>query len=233
MQYYVGFDRDGTLFMPGVPTPERLIEQLKLLEAKGVTLFLASGKSHVQLVELNQEINFKPWLIAAENGAHIVIEEQGIEFMECMKHPHFQSFLNVVDDWDLPPHDPEPKQAIWSKKFHAHAAEAGEKLEGYIKAENWDLDVFVYPDGWGGVDVVPQGVDKVKLLDYIPGNVSIHYFGDGENDLGLMRDPRVMPHTMSNAKEVVKNCVSNRGGKISTEPAGLGVSEILNWLFGV
>lgn len=230
---YIGFDRDGTLASSDIPMPDRLVKQMDALQKLGATLFVASGKSHAQLTEIFKEIAFVPWMIAAENGAHIVIPEENIEVVMGQDHPDLNYFISALDTLTLPPHDPEPKRSIWSKKFHGHAENAGQILRDYIRQQNLKLDVFVYPDGWGGVDVVPQGINKAMLLKHIPQNTVIHYFGDGENDLEIMHDPRVIPHTMSNGKDIVKACVREKGGLISKYPAGLGVSDLLHQLFGV
>lgn len=230
---YIGFDRDGTLASPAVPMPEKLVKQLDALQKEGVVLFVASGKSHAQLSAIFKEVAFNPWLIAAENGAHIVIPEQNIDSMIEGRYPDLQQFLALLDSIPLPPYEDEPKRIVWSKKFREHAEAAGEILREFVKEKNLKLDVFVYPDGLGGVDVVPQEIDKCMLLKHIPQDAIIHYFGDSENDLEIMCHSRVMPHTMSNAKEVVKACVKEKGGMISEHPAGLGVSDILHRLFGV
>lgn len=230
---YIGFDRDGTLFMPGLPTPDLLIRQFKSLQDQGIILFLASGKSHAQLVEICEEIQLDPWLIAAENGAHILIPSQKYEHVGGRDHADLQFFIQSLNLIDLPPHGPEPKLSIWSKKFHEHAEQAGEVLRQFIELHQLKLDVFVYPDGCGGVDVVPQGIDKMMLLEHIPEDAEIHFFGDGENDLGMMEHARVIPHTMANGKEVVKNLVQAKGGRVADQPAGLGVASLLNQLFKV
>ncbi len=229
---YVGFDRDGTLATPDIPIPARLVEQLALLEERGATLFVASGKSHLQLTEIFLPIGFEPWLICAENGGHIVMRGQAQEWVEGCDHVDLQFFrASLPHIQHLPPYDEEPKRSIWSKKFHTRAEEAGRVLRAFIEEHELALDVFVYPDGWGGVDVVPRGIDKVKVLTHIPSPAVVHYFGDGDNDLTLMRDPRVIPHTMSNGNEKVKACVRQKEGLISDFPAGLGVSDILQRLF--
>jgi len=77
------------------------------------------------------------------------------------------------------------------------------------------------------LDVVPDGIDKVNILDYIPQDAVIHFIGDSNNDLGIMQDPRVLPHTVANAKEEVKDLVARKGGYIAEEPVGDGVAFIL------
>lgn len=230
---YIGFDRDGTLEMPSLPMPKRLIEQLQRLEAAGAMLFVASGKAHSQLKEICDAVQFKPWMICAENGGHIVFARDQPELLEQMSDPDLQFFMRSLHTLDLPFYDEEIKKAIWSKKFHQHAAAAGAVLQAFIQKHRLNLDVFIYPDGLGGVDVVPRSIDKVNLLKHLPEDAVIHFFGDSENDLRLMQSSRVQPHAPSNAKDIVKDCVRQKGGVISEYPAGLGVSDILHQVFAV
>ena len=231
-QLYVGFDRDGTLEMPGCPFPERLSRQFEELQKMGAKLFLASGKNYELLVTIADEMNLNPWMICAENGGHICIKEEGVNCVHS-EHPHLTEFKAKVHLLDLPIHHEERKHSIWSKKFGENVLQAENLIQKMIEDHHWNLKVYSYPDGDGGLDVVPPGIDKTSLLSYIPAEAIICYIGDGENDLSLLENRRVVACTVANAKETVKKQVAAKGGYIASLPAGQGVCELLNTLFRV
>ena len=228
--HYIGFDRDGTLELPGIEMPPSLKGQFESLKAQGATLFIASGKSYSQLQEICQRIGLMPWLLCAENGAQIVIPERSIDKLEGANHADLLKFTKAVEKIMLPPFEAEEKRLIWSKKFGQNAQKAGELLKQFINANQLELEVFTYLVGGGSVEVVPKGIDKVRLLEYIPDSAVVHYIGDSDNDLQLMQHPRVIPHTVSNASNNIKECVKEKGGIISEQPAGIGVTAILDKL---
>jgi hydroxymethylpyrimidine pyrophosphatase-like HAD family hydrolase len=79
----------------------------------------------------------------------------------------------------------------------------------------------------GSIDIVPAGIDKSNLLNFIPYGAAIHYFGDSFNDLGIMQSPRITPHTVRDAEQEIKDLVLHEGGRIAQEPVGHGVQSIL------
>lgn len=227
---YIGFDRDGTLEMPGHPVPERLIGQFESLRKMGIKLFLASGKNHELLSTIADEINMDPWMICAEAGGHIVIPSQGINYV-AGEHSDLVLFKEKIDALELPPHGPEPKLSVWSKKFGEHVLEAETRIKNFISENNWDLSVYSYPDGDGGLDVVPPGIDKINLLNYLPHDATVYFMGDGENDLGLLTHERVIPCTLLNGSPSVQKVTFDKKGHIASQAAGMGVSELLEKLF--
>lgn len=229
-QIYVGFDRDGTLEMPGSPFPTMLSKQFLALRGKRIKLFLASGKNYDLLRGISKDIQLDPWMICAENGGHIVIKDQAVNVI-CQQHPDLAAFKAIISSVTLPPYNEEPKESIWSKKFGDAVLEAETIIQKLIHAHQWDLKVYSYPDGDGGLDVVPPGIDKTLLLSHIPDDSIIYYVGDGDNDLSLLTHNRVIPCTVSNAKESVKRSVAQKNGYLATRPAGEGVSELLDQLF--
>ncbi|MEI6416837.1 MAG: HAD hydrolase family protein [Verrucomicrobiota bacterium] len=229
---YIGFDRDGTLEMPGHPVPERLIEHLEALKQMGAKLFLASGKNYELLSQIAAEIKLDPWMICAETGGHIVIPSKKINYV-AGAHSDLATFKEKIHAIKLPPHGEEPKLSVWSKKFGDHALEAENIIKNFIAENHWNLVVYSYPDGDGGLDVVPPGIDKVNLLEHIPAHATIYYIGDDHNDLGLLAHDRIIPCTVANAKANIKETVSQKKGLISSHPAGKGVVDILSQLFSV
>lgn len=228
---FVGFDRDGTLEIPGLPMSDILKRKMVELEKSGINIFFASGKSMDLLKDLANDIGVNPVLLCAENGGHIYdFKNQHESVVDATKD--LARFVELIKECELPPQRHEPKVSIWSKKFDAHVNKAGEIINELIKQHKLDLQVFTYPDGDGGLDVVPPGIDKERLLDFIPQNTAIHYFGDSFNDLCLMESARITPHTVANAKDVVKELVAKRGGRIAEEPAGAGVLSLLDEIFG-
>ena len=227
---YVGFDRDGTLEMPGNAVPERLMEQFDALKKKGIKLFLASGKNHVLLSDIAAEIQLDPWMICAESGGHIVIPSQQINHVEGI-HSDLALFKALIHTVELPAYGEEPKLSVWSKKFGHQVLEAEARIKKFISENDWKLEVYSYPDGDGGLDVVPPEIDKVNLLKYIPADAVIYYMGDGDNDLSLLSHERVIPCAVSNANKAVQKAVHHKKGHVATRPAGEGVSEILSKLF--
>jgi hydroxymethylpyrimidine pyrophosphatase-like HAD family hydrolase len=226
-ELYVGFDRDGTIDLPHLPVPRELGVQLQLLQEEGVKLFVASGKSYRFLQSVCAELDVMPWMYCCENGGHIVIPGKGIEKIHRVDDS-LQRFIAAADQLPLPPSQDEPKYSIWSKRFGVGAPMAKPIIEAFIAREGLSLDVFAYPDG--AIDVVPPGIDKANALAYIPSSASVHFFGDGENDLGIMRHPNVIPHTVLNGADVVKDCVTSKGGRVAGLPAGHGVLELLRQL---
>jgi len=227
---FVGFDRDGTLEIPDLPMSNALKQKIVELEKSGINIFFASGKSMELLKDLANDIGVKPVLLCAENGGHIYdFKNEQESFIDKTKD--LERFIELIKECELPQHRHEHKVSIWSKKFDGHVNLAGEIINGMIKKHQLDLQVFTYPDGDGGLDVVPPGIDKEKLLNFIPQNAVIHYFGDSFNDLCLMESERIIPHTVANAKDIVKELVIKKGGLIAKEPAGEGVLSLLCKIF--
>ncbi len=213
---YIGFDLDGILEMLGYDMPDKLIEQIRLLSIMGAKLFIASGKSYSLLSNMFDNLGLEFWMICAENGGHIVIPEDKIDMVYSPSENHLDIFLEELSSLSLPDYKEETKKSIWSKKFGQHSLLAKSIIDDFIQKHNLQLTVYAYSGGDGRLDVVPDGIDKVNLLPFIPTNTVIYYFGDGDNDISLMTHSRVTSHTVSNAKN-----------------AGQGVSDLLNQLFAI
>jgi hydroxymethylpyrimidine pyrophosphatase-like HAD family hydrolase len=229
---YVGFDRDGTLEAPGHIIPTCLKRQFRSLQKMGIKLFLASGKSYSFLSKNARELELDPWMICSENGGHIVIPSENIEVIFEENHDLF-FFKEKINTVSLPVYQEEQKLSIWSKKFGANLLEAEAKIKKLILENNWNLVVYNHSDIDGSLDVVPNGINKVNLLKYIPENSMIYFIGDAENDLSLLAHEKVISCSVSNATTTVKAVVKNKNGHIATKPVGEGVSEILKHLFNV
>ena len=104
---FIGFDRDGTLELAGHPIPEQLIQKFQVLKERGVTLFIASGKSYVDLQVICDRISLNPWLYCAENGGHIVIPNQ-VEWLDDSSQD-ILFFKNNINSIALPPAKLEDK----------------------------------------------------------------------------------------------------------------------------
>lgn len=230
---YIGFDRDGVLEMPGLGMSDKLIQQIKLLSIMGAKLFIASDKSYSLLSNILRDFGLNFWMICAENGGHIVIPEDNIDMIYSPYENHLDIFLEELSGLNLPEYKEEHKKSIWSKKFGANALLAKNIIDAFIQKHNLQLTVYAYPSGDGGLDVVPNGIDKVNLLPFIPTDAVIHYFGDENNDLSLMAHSRVIPHTVANANTEIKQIVTNRNGFCADYNAGHGVSELLNKIFNI
>ena len=223
---YIGFDRDGTLEMEGVIVPYRLKEQFHSLQARGATLFIASGKSYIQLQNICQNLSLTPWLFCAENGAHILIPEQNIERFEGGDSADFQRFLKMVDTLPFPAHRTVLKKLIWSKAFDENVFTVIDMLQKLIKEQKLNVSLFSYPTCGGNIEVLPAEINKTTLLQHIPDKAVIHYIGDSENDLHLMQNNRVIPHAVGNASDIIKKCVEEKNGTISKDYAGIGVGVL-------
>ncbi|APR35244.1 HAD family hydrolase [Paraburkholderia sp. SOS3] len=223
---FIGLDRDGTIDMPGLPAPARLVEQLRGMQQDGAKVFIASGKSYDVLKEVCAGLGLEPWMYCCENGGHIVIPHTGREYV-FSEGTDLAFFIAHVGELALPPSRDEPKRSIWSKKFGGESLAAKRVIDEFVARHGLRLSVFAYPDGDGGLDVVPDGIDKSNLLRLLPEDAVVHFFGDGENDLGIMRSDGVVPHTVANGKRAVKQCVAEKGGHIADEPAGYGVCSVL------
>jgi hypothetical protein len=111
--------------------------------------------------------------------------------------------------------------------------EAERRIKNFIDNNGWSLNVYSHPDGDGGLDVVPTGIDKINLVPYLPKDATIYYVGDADNDLGLLSHERIIPCTVANAKPHVQELVRSKGGHIASKPAGEGVVELMSQLFSV
>jgi hydroxymethylpyrimidine pyrophosphatase-like HAD family hydrolase len=171
-------------------------------------------------------------MICAEAGGHIVIPSQHIDHV-APSHSDLVSFKERIHTLELPVHRDDRKLSIWSKKFGDQVVEAEKNIKKFILENNWELAVYSYPDGDGGLDVVPPSIDKVNLLNYIPDNSTIYYMGDDHNDLRLLNHERTIPCTVANAKEAVKETVRRKQGYVATKAVGEGVSEMISQLFSV
>jgi len=225
-ELFIGLDRDGTIDMPGLPAPARLVEQLRRMQQDGAKVFIASGKSYDVLKDVCAGLRLEPWMYCCENGGHIVIPHTGREYV-FSEGTDLQFFIDHVGELALPPYRDEPKRSIWSKKFGSESLAAKRVIDEFVARHHLRLNVFAYPDGDGGLDVVPDGIDKSNLLPLLPDDAVVHFFGDGENDLGMMHSAGVVPHTVANGKQAVKQCVAEKGGHIADEPAGYGVCSVL------
>jgi hydroxymethylpyrimidine pyrophosphatase-like HAD family hydrolase len=228
---YIGFDWDGTLELFDLKPSFALIELFKKLQQCGAQLFLASGKTCISLEAASRNI-IEPFMFAGESGGHIRIPSQAFEkYAEASAD--LKRFIELVKNYELPPNTAQTflKATIWSRMFGAHALEAASILERIIKTHQLALDVFPHPEIDGAVDVVPHNLTKANVLNFIPTDAKIYYFGDGLNDLALLKQERVFPCTLVNAHEQVKALVKKRQGKIATQPACLGVHELLLELF--
>lgn len=225
----IGFDRDGTLELAGHPIPVQLTEKFQQLTRRGATLFIASGKSYVDLQVICQRISLDPWLLCAENGGHIVIPGETEWIDESSQDMLF--LKDKIKQIALPPSQLEPKRLLWSGTFGKNAAEAAKILNDFVGQHQLNLNVLHYQSGGGTVEVVPKGVNKTNLLKYIPGNTALHFIGDNINDLDLMWHPMVIPHAVGNAIDSIKKCVVNKGGIVSEFNVGWGVLDILDQLY--
>lgn len=228
---YIGFDWDGTLELFELKPSLALITLFKDLQNQGVQFFLASGKTCAALETVSQNI-ITPFMFAGESGGHIRIPTQNLEkFSEASDD--LKRFSELIKTYELPPHTLPlfSKATIWCRMFGDRSLEAAKILEQIIKTHHLELDVFPHPEIDGAVDVVPHSLTKANVLKFIPQDARIYYFGDGLNDLALLKQERVYPCTMINAHEQVKALVTHRKGKIATQPACLGVHEILLKLF--
>jgi hydroxymethylpyrimidine pyrophosphatase-like HAD family hydrolase len=226
---YIGLDRAGTLELPGLPPPLELSERLAELQDDGARIFVASGKRYEVLQRACAALDLTPWMYCCENGGHLVFPHSGFEYV-ADRDPDLAFFVRYVDTLPLPASEREAKRTIWSSRFGKSALVAKSIIDDFVRRQGLALDVYSYPERDGTIDVVPQSIDKANLIRYVPPAAVIHYFGDDENDLGIMRDSRVTPHTVANAKPVVKHCVAGKRGLISELPAGLGVADVLEQL---
>jgi len=228
---FIGFDRDGTLETPSLPMPYKLKLKIIELEKSGINIFFASGKSMIQLKEIVKDIGVRSVLLCAENGGHICDLKKNNESIVPITKD-LERFISIIEKYKLPKHKYEYKASIWSRQFYDNVIDAKKIIDEIINKNKLNLNVFIHPDHAGGLDVVPPEIDKMKLLDFIPPNAIIHYFGDSYNDFYLMENERVIPHTMDNAKDTIKELVNKRGGIIAKESAGEGVLSTLYKILG-
>lgn len=228
--YFFGFDYDGTLTLPGTPISTELKQTISDLPQLGAHVFFASGKSMEFLQNLAGEIGITPYLICAENGGHIRTAD-GTEttFGKQGDLDRFKELLPSIMP-SLPSFTLETKISIWTGMFADRVDEAKSVIEKLIGDNKLKLSILTHPDG--GLDVVPDGIDKENLLPYIPPEPEtvVLYFGDSHNDCQIMSAGRVTPHTVENADPRVKQIVVEKKGVVAVERAGAGVLSILNKL---
>ncbi len=226
---YIGFDRDGTLDLPNLQFDTNLAYQLKGLKSLGAKLFLASGKGCEFLNTYFKEFDVEFDIVCGENGGHII--SNNVDYIKKCSNKHLDVFIDNLPLLNLPFFEEEPKKSIWTGRFFDKSEHAGKIIRQFIDINKLDLQVYIHPDNVGAVDVVPNVVDKTNVLEFIPYHANIHFFGDGNNDLSLMKHQRVIPHTVENATPEVKSCVQNKNGNISKLIAKDGVADGIGKLF--
>lgn len=223
--YYLGFDRDGTLESEVHPFPAYLQQKIENLRQKGAKTFIASGRSIAELEHIAKQHQLHFDLFCGESGADIL----GTNLQVFYKDLTF--FKEKIQEIQLPASEDDLKKVVWTKYFGKNLPEAEKIVQNFIHQHQLKLKLYGHPDYNGALDVVPLEVDKTNILAHIPEQAEIFYFGDSANDLGMMRSARVQPFAPSNATEEVKKIVLAKNGKIANLPAGEGVLEILNFLF--
>lgn len=221
---FVGLDYDGTLTAPGYPIFPELIQKIIDLERLGISLFFASGKSMAFIQHFVDQLGISPRFICAENGGHVLDVRKGMETIFGAQ-TDLDSFIQAIEKEPLPAHIDEDKISIWTKRFGDNVEDAVSIIRKLITEKGFTLSVYTHPDG--ALDVVPDGIDKANLLDFIPRDATIHFVGDSHNDLGIMQNARVLPHTVANANREVKDLVARKGGYIAPTSVGHGVLGIL------
>lgn len=184
----VVFDLDGTLARLSKGISSSDVELLKMLEKKGITIAICSGKPTYYLCGFMRQVELEKPILVGENGAVIQFgvdlppgrfeilphEKAADDAISCIKkaidkkYPHMWYQPNQVG---LTPFPKTEEEFTW--------------IQDYIeKKKLWGIDVYRHCDSY---DIVPAGLNKKKGLEYLGRLLGIGpeetlAVGDGVND---------------------------------------------------
>ena len=224
---YIGFDIDGTLLFPNDKLSAQTKNRIVKLQELGHYVFFASGKPLCYIIDLVKEFPFSPWAIIAENGGHILLDGKEVSSM-ASKNKDLKYINRKYNFGTLPLHKVEKKKTIITLRFYTmkEGQEARQSFTNFIHKHKLNMDVFLYDDN--AIDIVPKGIDKSAILNYVPGDEQIMFFGDSFNDVSLMSRSNVIPMAVCNSINEVKRLALTKNGIISKKSAQQGVCEILD-----
>ena len=184
------FDLDNTLAAPGKGIMASDIEKLKKLEANGIRIAIASGKTVDYLGGFLRQVGLKCPILLGENGARIQIgvewppKEQAVlsysqNAKEVLAFLKSEIDAKIPDIWyqpNLVAVSPFPK---CEKEFDI-IADILKEHEEHLQ----DINVFRHADCY---DLVPKGIDKKAGVMFLAEKMGfspeeIVAVGDGEND---------------------------------------------------
>ena len=184
------FDLDNTLATPGEGIVASNIEKLKRLEAHGIKIAIASGKTVDYLGGFLRQVGLGQPILLGENGAMIQV---GVEWPPQEKYalPHSKNAKDILAyikeeiDKKIPGIWYQPNRVAVSP--FPKCEEEFDIIAGILREnENrlQDIMVFRHADCF---DLVPKGIDKKAGVKYLAQQM--HLFpkeivavGDGEND---------------------------------------------------
>ena len=183
------FDLDNTLAAPGKGILASDIEKMKKMEARGVKIAIASGKTVDYLGGFMRQVGLKQPILLGENGAIIQYgvdwppKQETLPYSEQAKET--LAFLKAEIDARIPGIWYQPNQVAVSP--FPKCEEEFDIIADILKENEERLDdivVFRHADCY---DLVPKGIDKkagVKFLAEKLGlrTAEIVAVGDGEND---------------------------------------------------
>ncbi len=224
---YIGFDIDGTLLFAGDKLSTQMKHHIVKLQKLGHYVFFASGKPMQYIIDICKEFSFSPWAIVAENGGHVLLDgKEG--FSLAIKDNDLKLISQRFNFNTLPPHKVEKKKSIITLCFYTmkEGREARQSLIDFIHENQLNIDVFLYDDG--ALDLVPEGVDKSVILNYIQADEPVMFFGDSFNDVSLISRSNVIPMAVYNSIYEIKTLALAKNGIVATHSAQRGVSEVLD-----
>lgn len=137
MYHVVASDLDGTLLSPDHFLSAYAKETLKLLTAEGVNFVFATGRHHIDVAQIRDNLEIKAYMITS-NGARVHDTDGNLFFSHDLDHDIAQDLFGVVhnnpdivtnvykgDEWFMNRHRPEEMKYFQEAKFSYTLFEPG------------------------------------------------------------------------------------------------------------
>lgn len=129
MYHVVASDLDGTLLSPDHFLSAYAKETLKLLTAKGINFVFATGRHHVDVGQIRDNLGIQAYMITS-NGARVHDLDNNLVFSDNLPEDIARSLFDIVyhhptmitnvyrdDDWFINRHSPEDLEYFKEAKF--------------------------------------------------------------------------------------------------------------------
>ena len=203
MYQVVASDLDGTLLSPDHTLSPYAKETLKLLTARGVNFVFATGRHHVDVVQIRDNLEIKSYMITS-NGARVHDTDGNLIFTHNLDRDIATDLFGIVhnnpdivtnvyrdDEWFMNRHRPEEmrffKEAVF---FTCVNHEELLPLEQAMNAR-WGDRVNVSFSTLTCLEVMAGGVSKGHALEAVAKRLGFDLkdciaFGDGMNDAEML-----------------------------------------------
>ncbi|HAI9186743.1 TPA: HAD family hydrolase [Escherichia coli] len=199
MYQVVASDLDGTLLSPDHTLSPYAKETLKLLTARGINFVFATGRHHVDVGQIRDNLEIKSYMITS-NGARVHDLDGNLIFAHNLDRDIASDLFGVVndnpdiitnvyrdDEWFMNRHRPEGVSKVF---FTCDSHEQLLPLEQAINAR-WGDRVNVSFSTLTCLEVMAGGVSKGHALEAVAKKLGYSLkdciaFGDGMNDAEML-----------------------------------------------